>query len=640
MLLFFSMFLGCSDIGYKDQIDKIFKKEKTTSTCNNIGVRELVLEINKQPKNPVLSGEPIMYKGQKIPVVVISDFSGGFYGGYPNIKPRGDIPWHWNTPEYSDILENGVLSFSGPATYYPMLASLGVLFPQQKGQDKKISLSSYNKNKNNPILPSGLKPYTSTKSVIQAIANKRFEGNKRTSFNSVGRDSDFAHALKVASKIMEATPEKSGVVWLLTDNINEMANSDSSTDADFTKQFYQYLSANPKWQIIQTYTINKGDFLNGTSFVVYGMLYSGRDLLTQEAYDSWTRTPGSPLEQDRLKNVFQKYSTTTGHPIRMKPTYLDLATVHFDGTPTCQLAEQGKKRKCTIKARITNQLEHRTITKAKIKLVNKSMLPYRCKEIFSSDISKCKKNLELFYQAEPIKKDALDISLTLDKPIGPQETKNYTWKTTVAPIDVKHSSLQDAWMSAKTEELIHQGFIEIQITDIETEITKVSAESIFGGENIPTFFKDFKANTNTVECLQMKTKNPNSIWAFVIIGVFSAVVFGVVFVLERMRSIHLTVTGDIKKQYTSANPLLLRPLMNKEILLDPEGNPLMEISLDLKRKVKYKDLGNNQISVNLYDYEIQSSSSDYGNVTYNVRIAPLGADLMQSSGLSMDDDDY
>lgn len=424
LLYFFLSFFGCSDIGYKSRIDKIQKTEKNTSTCSDVGERELILEINEQPKNDLLSGEPIVYQGQEIPVVVISDFSAGFYGGYPKIKKRGggDIPWHWNTSEYADILENGVFSFSGSAKYYPMLASLGVLFPQPNGQDKKISLSEYNKNKKNPVLPKGLKAYTKTETVVKTITSKRFEGGKRSNFNSVGRDSDFAHALKVAAQMIEATPEQSGVVWLLTDNINEMASSEGSTDAQFTKQFYQYLSGNPKWQIIQTYTINKGDFLNGTSFVVYGMLYSSRELLTQEAYDSWTHTAGSPLEQKRLSDFFQKYSVTTGSPIRMKPTYLDLATVSFDGTPYCQFTKQGKKRKCTIKATITNELEHRIITSANITLVNKSMLPYRCEDSSNSNVSKCK-NLKLFYQGEPIQKDTMDISLSLDKPIGPRETK-------------------------------------------------------------------------------------------------------------------------------------------------------------------------------------------------------------------------
>ena len=75
--------------------------------------------------------------------------------------------------------------------------------------------------------------------MVKTITNKRFEGSKRKNFNSVGRDSDFAHALKVAAKVIESTSEQSGVVWLLTDNINEMASTDQSTDAKFTKQFYQ-----------------------------------------------------------------------------------------------------------------------------------------------------------------------------------------------------------------------------------------------------------------------------------------------------------------------------------------------------------------------------------------------------------------
>ena len=209
LLYFFLSFFGCSDIGYKSRIDKIQKTEKNTSTCSDVGERELILEINEQPKNDLLSGEPIVYQGQEIPIVVISDFSAGFYGGYPKIKKRGggDIPWHWNTSEYADILENGVFSFSGSAKYYPMLASLGVLFPQPNGQDKRISLSEYNKNKKNPVSPKGLKAYTKTETVVKTITNKRFEGGKRSNFNSVGRDSDFTHALKVAAQMIEATPE-------------------------------------------------------------------------------------------------------------------------------------------------------------------------------------------------------------------------------------------------------------------------------------------------------------------------------------------------------------------------------------------------------------------------------------------------
>ena len=76
------------------------------------------------------------------------------------------------------------------------------------------------------------------------------------------------------------------------------------------------------------------------------------------------------------------------------------------------------------------------------------MLPYRCEDSSISNVSKCK-NLKLFYQGEPIQKDTMDISLSLDKPIGPRETKNYSWNITVDPIHVEHASLQDLWMSAK-----------------------------------------------------------------------------------------------------------------------------------------------------------------------------------------------
>ncbi len=628
---FFLSFFSCTDIGYKSRIDKIQKTEKNTSTCSDVGERELILEINEQPKNILLSGEPIVYQGQEIPIVVISDFSGGFYGGYPKIKKRGGgkIPWHWNTPEYSDILENGVFSFSGTAKYYPMLASLGVLFPQPNGQDKLIDLSSYNKNKNSPVVPKNIKAYTKKETVVKTITNKRFEGSKRSSFNQkVGLDSDFAHALKVAAKMIESTPEKSGVVWLLTDNINEMASSENSTDEQFTKQFYQYLSSNPKWQIIQTYTINKGAFLNGTSFVAYGMLYSSRELLTQEAYDSWTQTSGSPLEQKRLENFFQKYSLTTGSPIRMKPTYLDLATVSFDGTPFCQFTEQGQKRKCTIKAKITNELEHRVITSANITLVNKSMLPYRCEDSKNSNISKCSK-LKLFYQGEPIQKDTMDISLSLDKTIGPKETKNYSWEIIVDPINVEHASLQDLWMSAKTSEFLHKGMIEVKITDIETKISEQSAKSIFGGENIPTFFKDFTANTNTIECLNMKTKNPNYTFAILFLGGLGLVIVGSLFIIQWIRPKYYTVTGDSRKQYTRDNPLLLRPLIDKEIIYDEEGNQLMVVSLTYDKKIRC--LRNNRPikpNGNLYTIEVADS---YMNNTYEIEVAPLTKMLISST---------
>ena len=92
--------------------------------------------------------------------------------------------------------------------------------------------------------------------------------------------------------------------------------------------------------------------------------------------------------------------------------------------------------------------------------------------------------------------------------------------------------------------------IEVQITDIETKIAEESASSIFGGENIPTFFKDFTANTNTVECLTMKTQNPNYTFAILILSLITAVVAGTLFVLQWIRPKYYTVLGDSKKQYT------------------------------------------------------------------------------------------
>ena len=65
LLYFFLSFFGCSDIGYKSRIDKIQKTEKNTSTCSDVGERELILEINEQPKNDLLSGEPLFIKAKK-----------------------------------------------------------------------------------------------------------------------------------------------------------------------------------------------------------------------------------------------------------------------------------------------------------------------------------------------------------------------------------------------------------------------------------------------------------------------------------------------------------------------------------------------------------------------------------------------
>ena len=223
----------------------------------------------------------------------------------------------------------------------------------------------------------------------------------------------------------------------------------------------------------------------------------------------------------------------------------------------------------------------------------------------------------------------MDISLSLDKSIGPKETKNYSWEIIVDPINVEHSSAKDLWMSAKTPEFLHKGMIEVKITDIETKIADKSAKSIFGGENIPTFFKDFTANTNTIECLNMKTKNPNYTFAILFLGSAVLITIGSLFILQWIRPTYYIVTGDSQKQYTRDNPLLLRPLIDKEIIYDGEGNQLMVISLTYNKKIQC--LRNNKPirpEGNTYTIELEDS---FMNKTCQVDVVSLTKSIVPSA---------
>lgn len=566
------------EIGFSDSID-LPSNDSHSAICSEDERKKITVQRSKTIDRTFggkLSGESISYTSDlEVPIVVLMDHSGSMYNGYPNRQKKER--YFWEEPLYRKLLSDTIFSFSGKAQYYPMLFNSRVTYFTQSSHDTFAEEKAI--------------PGFSAKEALNKLTS--IEGGTLTpdprAFYS---DSPYLHtdlgkALDAAMSIIDKTENKTGVVWLITDNRDDRGDS---PEAQNTKEFYNKIMLSPFWQIAQLDPIIYAPWLPDSSLVVYRLLYSKRESLTEANYKSWIATD-APLSYQRLNPIFKEYLTPeaktrlgsrAGTPIRMKPNNLDLIDLQFSGLPKCQVAQLGTKRLCSIEIEVENKLGHQTLKNGSFSILNQDLFPYRCSDDTYSDESTLPtcKNHQLFIQSKPFIKDSIRKDFTLSQEINPIDKLKMNVEVSIPAVEVKYVSLKDYWIGAFTPMFQHTGFVEIDIDALEakTFIPKSDYKKVYNIDNLPENVEKFEfEKVHSLQCMTMYTKNPSYFLAVLVsLGIGAGVVlFSVWGSMFRKRYFIVEYNG--KKIFDEIAPLGLRRL--SDVKIDVKGKVIANVRM-------------------------------------------------------------
>ena len=565
-MIFLTLF-ACNpfdEIGYSD---KFTTSPNQLSMCSPEERDDLTVQKSKSVDRTAggqLSGEPISYTPDlEVPIVILMDHSGSMYNGYPDRTKKER--YFWEEPKYRKLMSDTIFSFTGKAEYYPMLFNSRVTYFTQSSHqafDPSDNISGFSAK-------DALNKLTSIEGGSLTPEPREFYSD------APHLNTDLGQALDAAVDIIEKTENKTGVVWLITDNRDDRGDS---PEAQNTKAFYNKIMNSPFWQIAQLDPIIYGSWLPDSSLVIYRLLYSKREALTEDSYQSWISTD-APLSYQRLNPIFKEYLTPeaktrlgdrAGTPIRMKPNNLDLVDLRFSGVPKCQIAQRGKKRLCSVDLEIENKLAHQTLSNGNFSILNKDLNPFRCEDQTYSDkssLTRCKK-YSTFIQSKPFSDGSIGDSFTLSNEINPIDTLKMKVDLKIPAVEVKYVSLKDYWVGAFTPMFQHTGFVEIDIQALEakTFIPKNDYKKVYNIDNLPENIEKFQLDkVQSLQCMTMYTKNPSYFIAVLVsFGVMGGIalffVWGAMF-----RQRYFIVEYNGISIHDAIAPLGLRRLANADI---------------------------------------------------------------------------
>lgn len=488
-----------------------------------------------------LSGDPQNWAADgDFPIIIGMDHSGSMYPGYIKGELRNNRPYYWTLPEFQDLLNKSVFSYSGPQKYEMYLFNdvatmVGKNLTREKAK-RVFTNGPGGKLKSTPMAFHSANEYQKTKPL---------------------------EFIRKAEKTLQASKAKGGVVWLITDNIADIG---TSSEASETRRFYEYLEQTPQWQVIQAYPITKGDWLGGSTLMLYGLHYSESSLHNKVSYESWTKTAGAPLEENRLRTAFAPFSSNStecglppeslGSAVRLKPNYLDIVTIEFVGEIECQTASiDAKSRKCSLDVAMTNKLPHRTVTNATISLESNGLLPHNTR------------TKSVFYQATPLEKGALSYTFTIPNSdissLKPSQKEVIHIEEGIVPPRIENHTLMDLWQSANTPRFTLNGSVEVNIEGLKTQTTINSScmKGVYGVETLPTIFNDFKSDEmSDTRCMDMTTRNPNTTFAIVTLCIIAGVTVLTLIIIGFFRPKYYRVYLDGEMV---DNPIRFIPMITK-----------------------------------------------------------------------------
>lgn len=551
-----------------------------------------------------LAGEGASVLGRPIAHIVALDFSGSMYGGFAKGSKYDETtnPYLWTTAPWSALMQGGLLAGLGaedPA-WVMYFNTDSVLLGADGARRIEVSQSA-----TPPDVPAPLRGAPAVLLELTGSGGGHLPANPWAGqFAALKANpkayqhTDIPKAVATAAAVFESRPDRDGILWLVTDNIIELGEGPEAAN---NAAFYLELKSNPRWQVVYAYPITQGEWLNGTTLMVYGMYYSSHLAIEEDAYGALTRGASSRLASPAMIGTFRELSNPAspdpGEPFKLKPDYLDVLKVAFDGVITCPNANAGEPRECSATLRIENLLKHRRIDHARFTL--------SCGKLAAWPIGA--KSMDPLLMVRPLCPGAVQAVYDLPGPIEHDAFASIPIRLPVPAVEVETHTLLDRWESAQHERFVLVGSVDAAIEGVETSMVIASAEmaEVYGVESLPSLFRN--PNTDrlrTSVCMMLGVNNPSymaSILFLVLLGVGGggAAAFGW---LIKPMFVNCYVDG------VDRGRLRLSRLGWTPIVVD--GRAIASASLTVQGSVKVKSVPPGKITRRGAEWEYRQSESD------------------------------
>ena len=552
----------------------------------------------------VLSGEALPIRGRSIAHVFALDFSGSMYGssakkvGYDAVTN----PYLWTTAGWSEMIRGGPLAALGPDDpAWVLYFNADTVLVGSGGADKAKRLD----------VGAGIAPAEIPAPLLTASAasaeltgspgghlpaspwTARFPANA-----DAHRTTDIPKAVATAAAVFESRPERDGILWLITDNIIDVGDGpEAKNNADF----YKELKTNPRWQVVYAYPISNADWLHGSTLMVYGMYYSSHLAIEEAAYGDLTRGEPSRLASEAMIQTFRGLSNDKspdpGEPFKLKPDYLDVVKVAFDGEITCPDAAAGEPRVCKANLRIENLLKHRQIDRGRFTLSSGKLVAWPV------GVNSTRPLLT----AQPLCPDAVHAVYELPEPIGHDGVATITIDLQVPPVEVETHTLLDRWESAQHERFVLVGSMDATIEGVETSmvISSVQLADVYGVESLPSLFRN--PNTDSLRssvCMMLGVNNPSYMASILFLAFVGVGGGGAALVAWLVKPLFVTCYVD----GVDRGKLRLSRLGWTAVVVD--GRTIANAGLTLQGNLRMKSEPPGKVTRRGSDWEYRQSESD------------------------------
>lgn len=517
-----------------------------------------------------LKGPAPAIRGPEIEHIVALDFSGSMYGGYETGgKPDDTCPFYWEVPEFDGLLQEGPLaSIPSGAPVSTLVFGKRVHWLAQPSADPKADFDA---------LPDA--PW-------------------KADFAKKGRfwdESRMADVLNAATEAFSVTPRGDGILWIVTDNIADIGDG---PEANYNRLFYEHLKNDARWQVVYAYPVHEGEWLCGSTLLVYGLYYSIHERVDQELYEQVQDILSPPSTVAAFAKVGNPDSPSPGHPFRLKPDDLELVVPSFDGTVDCGGPRAtGLTRTCVARVNLDNLLMHRRITGAALR--------FRSARLDAWDLS----SGEPVPTAVPFPSGGITAMAELQEPIEPHENVVLEVELEIPAVETEHHTLRDHWESAQHPQFDMVGPMTVEVTGLWTEmaIAEEDLGDIYGVEQLPGIFKaPTMNNLRRTVCLELAVDNPSYFSSILLLVLAGGGLLGFVggsFLLKpTYRWLH--VDGEQKEQVRVSR------LLSSTIEVD--GKPVAKLKQTWGGKLRMTALKPWRLTPRGGQWELQNRDDEFG----------------------------
>ncbi len=561
-----------------------------------------------------LSGKPI--EGPRpMKGVLLLDFSGSMYGGYSrdaiancercraSAKRRNRQPYYFGEPEFQTLIADLVRGGAPAGTDLELAVLLfnQALYDVVPGRPKKDGGVVRKIARLDKVdLKSGRAPQSKLPKVLaHPIRVSEHAGDVESVLRAIPKDpikfdrkaAQQTHLAAAVASARELIGDD-GIIWLVTDNINdEPAAGTSEADALRNLAFYDLLKSDPRLQAVFAYPLFDAEqctFMCGTSLFTYGIHVSSRNRTSAREVNRmsgnhlktgpaaadgvlWNpklqavakahkgRASTSPQNQERVEAI-------AGVPLRLKPVDLDVVSISFEKNERGRVqplkcrktAEFGDKIPCVATLVVRNNLRHQTVRSGTIVIENDVLLPRADSDPKRSASSAperlkwagavCKNDIKM-REISPQEANAmapkkaknlgfLEIPL---RSLPPGSERKIQLLVMVPSVKIAPTSIAEVFDTAFVDTVLLDGTIHARVIDVTTALAVPPSmrKGVYGAAGLPIIFRTQSQSEIRVDFpAQVPLHNDGKLRAlllFVCLGLLGLLLFLIVLRFQRAR---------------------------------------------------------------------------------------------------------